>query len=253
MSIAYDTFMKQYHATGSEKADGYSRSAFIGLTPSEKEEVFRLLATELPWSVEWLFFVDAERALPIAVEAEKQDRNNPYGDTYMLQAAIVNYTGDLTYQEHMIQDYPAYHKSEKRQVISAINRTPTNETTIGFFKNLILTETNPDAVAGASIYFLNSRNVSNVTQRDRVVYDRLLDELRSDDTSTKLRAIAQVESLTRLADSRVTRYDCGSRPKRLDNCAFRSASYMLVRGSPMSTRTMLMYKSRISDVAEAER
>lgn len=40
MTVGYDTFMKQYHAIGSEKADGYSRNAFIGLTSQEKEEVF---------------------------------------------------------------------------------------------------------------------------------------------------------------------------------------------------------------------
>jgi hypothetical protein len=201
MTVAYDTFMKQYHATGSEKADGYSRAAFVGLTPEEKEEVFRLLAMELPWSVDWLFFLDAERALPIVQEAEQKGRDDPYGDTYKLQAAIVKHTGDLTYQEHMIEDYPAYYKRKKPLVVDAINRTPTNDTTIEFFRQLILTETNEDAVAGASMYFLDSLDIANTTQRDRVVYDRLLDELRSDDTSTKLRAIAQAESATGRAGS----------------------------------------------------
>ncbi|RYZ83122.1 MAG: hypothetical protein EOP06_20500 [Proteobacteria bacterium] len=185
--------MKQYHATGSEKADGYSPDAFIGLAPEEKEEVFQLLVMELPWSVEWLFFLDAARALPIVTEAEQEGRGDPFGDTYKLQAAIVNHTGDLTYQEHMIEDYPAYHKRKKSLVVDAINRTPANDVTVDFFKKLILTETNEDAVAGASMYFLDSLNVANETQRDRVKYDRLLDELRSDDTSTKLHAIALVE------------------------------------------------------------
>lgn len=201
MTAAYDMFMKQYHATGSEKADGYSREAFIGLTPHERDEVFRLLVTELPWSVEWLFFVDAERALPIVKEAEQKSRDDPYGDTYRLQAAIVNHTGDLTYQDHMVEDYPAYHKRKKPLVVDAINRTPANETTVDFFKKLVLTETNEDAVAGASMYLLDSLNVVNATQHDRVIYDRLLDELRSDDTSAKLRAIAQAESTAGLTDS----------------------------------------------------
>ncbi len=201
MTVAYDKFMKQYHATGSEKADGYSHDAFLGLAPQEKEDVFRLLITELPWSVEWLFFVDAERALPVVVEAEQKGRDDPYGDTYKLQAAIVNHTGDLTYQKHMIEDYPAYHKRKKPLVVDAINRTPANETTIDFFKKLILTETNEDAVAGASMYFLDALNVANATPLDRLVYDRLLDELRSDDTAAKLRAIAQAESAAGLAGS----------------------------------------------------
>ena len=196
MTVAYDKFMKQYHATGSEKADGYSRDAFVGLASQEKEEVFRLLATELPWSVEWLFFVDAKRALAVVKEAEQKGRDDPFGHTYKLQAAIVNHTGDLTYQAHIMEDYPAYHESKKALVVDAINRTPANETTINFFKKVILTETNEDAIAGASMNFLDAMNVANATQDDRVAYDRLLDELRSGDMSAKLRAIAQAESAT---------------------------------------------------------
>lgn len=105
--------------------------------------------------------------MPIVKDAERNGRNNPYGDTYMLQAAIVNHTGDLAYQARMIQDYPAYHIRRKPLVVDAINRTPTNETTVDFFKKLILTETNEDVVAGASGYFLNSLDVSNATQQDR--------------------------------------------------------------------------------------
>ncbi|MFK3737197.1 hypothetical protein [Massilia sp. TN1-12] len=201
MSIAYETFMKQYHATGSEKANGYSRNAFIGLAPEEKEEVFRLLVTELPWSVEWLFFLDAARALPIVTEAEQKGRSDPFGDTYKLQAAIVNHTCDLTFQEHMIKDYPAYHKRKKPLVVDAINRTPTNNFTIDFFKKLILTETNEDAVAGASMYFLDSLKMPSLTLDDRVRYDRLLNKLRSDDTSAKLEAIAESEQVAGSAHS----------------------------------------------------
>ena len=80
-------------------------------------------------------------------------------------------------------------------------RGPANETTISFFKKLILTETNEDAIAGASMYFLDALNVANATQDDRVAYDRLLDEPRSDDTTAKLRAIAQAESAAGQAGS----------------------------------------------------
>lgn len=137
--------------------------------------------------------MDRERVLTIVKEAEQKGRGDPYGDTYKLQAAIVMHTRDLAYQEHMIEDYPSYHKRKKPLVVDAINRTPANETTIDFFKKVIRTETNEDAVAGASMYFLDSLNVANATQRDRVVYDRLLDNLRSDDTSVQMRAIAQAE------------------------------------------------------------
>lgn len=58
--------------TGSEKADGYSRDAFIGLDADEREVVFDLLVTELPFSADWLFFIDAEKQFP----ARREKRRN---------------------------------------------------------------------------------------------------------------------------------------------------------------------------------
>lgn len=42
MTAAFNEFMRQYKMTGSEKADGYSRSGFAGLDEDEKNEVFNI-------------------------------------------------------------------------------------------------------------------------------------------------------------------------------------------------------------------
>lgn len=55
MTSAFNEFLRRYKITGSEKADGYSQSAFIGLNEHEKEEVFKILVMELPYSVSGYF------------------------------------------------------------------------------------------------------------------------------------------------------------------------------------------------------
>ena len=65
MTTSYDEFIREYNMTGSEKADGYSPSVFLGLEPNQKEKVFELLLTELPISTKWLFFWIQKRQLQL--------------------------------------------------------------------------------------------------------------------------------------------------------------------------------------------
>jgi hypothetical protein len=193
MTAAFEKFMKQYKMTGSEKADGYSRDAFIGLDEREKEAVFELLVTELPWEVEWLFFLNPEKALVVAKNLEEKLRGNMYGRTFMLQEQLVRYTGDLLYQKHMIEDYPTYAESLRPLVVDSIGRTPTNEATIGFFKQVIMVDADASAVDRASRRLLESMKVPRATAADEDTYRRLVGELRSDKVQVKLNAIARID------------------------------------------------------------
>lgn len=193
MSLAFEKFMMQYKMAGREKADGYSPDVFIGLEEHEKESVFKLLTNELPWSAEWLFALDPQRALAIAKEKEKELRGRSFGGAYLLQKAIVKYSGDLLYQEHMIEDYSSYDASLKANVIDAINCTPTNAATTAFFKQVILTETDSDAVASACIHYLDAFKIPSTTDTEKQTYDRLFTELRNGETPIKLRAISRIE------------------------------------------------------------
>nr|WP_315219349.1 hypothetical protein [uncultured Duganella sp.] len=192
MTSAFELFKKQYEMTGSEKADGYSRDAFIGLDADEKEVVFDLLATELPFSADWLFFIDAEKAISYAKKKEKELRGSPYKHVYMLQENLVRYSGELVYQEHMIEDYANYANRLKPLVIESISRTPTNETVISFFKQIVLVEADADSVASAADNLLYLLKFPRSTVEEKQKYDRLFSELRSDNNEAKKRALAEI-------------------------------------------------------------
>jgi hypothetical protein len=194
MTAAFDKFMEQYNKTGSEKADGYSRSAFDGLSEEEKEVVFKLLESELPFSAEWLFYVNAEKAVIVVKAEEERLRGNPYEQVFLLQENMVKYTGDLAYQDHMMEDFPSYIDRLKPLVVDSIGRTPATDATNSFLKKIIMVETNTSAVARAARQFLIAKNVPNNTEEEGEKFASLMRELRNDDSQIKLHAIARVDS-----------------------------------------------------------
>jgi hypothetical protein len=195
VTLAFEEFMRQYKMTGSEKADGYSRNVFIGLDGREKEIVFGLLESELPWAAEWFFFLDSEKALVVAKEKEAELRRRGYGDAYLLQDQMIKYSGNLIYQEHMIEDYPNYHERVKPLVVDAINRTPVNAATVSFFKQIILADVNRESADRASMHLLDAIKIPKTTENEKKTYRWLLNELRSESIRRKLNAIAKIEKI----------------------------------------------------------
>lgn len=198
MTSEFDLFMKEYQMTGSEKADGYSIDALIGLSEREKAIAFELLLKELPWSTKWLFILDAQKAASVARETEEEMRNKDGEDVYMLQQQLVKYTGDLVYQQHMIEDYAKYRDKVRPLVVDAIDRTPTNQAKIDFFKHVLMIEVNSTAVARAARHLLDAINFPRSTDSEKTNYDHLISNLRSDDTRVKGNALAKIQKYENL-------------------------------------------------------
>jgi len=192
MSNAFEEFLTQFKKTGSEKADGYSHDAFIGLTELEKKIVFDYLASELPWGIEWLFFLDPQRAAVVAKNKEAEERGNRYAHVYLIQKQLVNQCREMEYQQHMIDDYYNYTDEIKPLVVDAIAKTPRSNSSINFFKNLILVESHEDALASASVHFLNSMGFVRDTEPEKKIYLRLLKELRCGNDMVKIDAIEYI-------------------------------------------------------------
>lgn len=178
--------------TGSDKADGYSDASFAGLSEEEKEIVFDLLLTELPWSIRWLFVLDAAKAAVVARQKEYELRVQHGADVYMLQQQLVNYTGDLRYQAHMIEDYRQYRANVRPLVIDAIRRTPTNQATIDFFKRVLLDEVSESALARAARHLFDAVQFPRATDADKANYNRLFSDLHSDSRDVREAALDKI-------------------------------------------------------------
>ena len=193
MTAAYDEFIREYEMTGSEKMGGYSQSVFVGLASNEKLEVFDLLQKELPVSAQWLFFLNAQKARSIVMEKEAEWRGNKYKRTFMLQENLVEYTGDLTYQARMIEDYPNYVDYLKPLVVDSIGRTPVSSASISFLEQVIMTETDEDAVARATRRLLAAMKISRAADVEKKLYDSLESKLRGNDIDEKMRIFAKLK------------------------------------------------------------
>lgn len=193
MSVTFDNFLKQYHMTGREKADGYCMDAFEGLSQEEKSIVFNLLLKELPWSAKWLFVLDKDNASAVVKNKEIEMRGDPYAHVYMLQQLLVSYTGDLCYQKNMIEDYFTYIERLRPMVVDAVAKTPLNSQVFDFFKQVIMVETNPSAVARASRHLLEMAQLPGPSEEAEQHRIRLMKELRKDDVASKRKAILEID------------------------------------------------------------
>ena len=90
MTLAFENFLKQHNAEGSEKADGYSTSLLTELDVNEKEMDFELLESKLPWSIEWLFLLDRDKALSTAKEEEAKRRGDSYADVFCFSSKLLS-------------------------------------------------------------------------------------------------------------------------------------------------------------------
>lgn len=122
-------------------------------------------------------------------------RGDGYARAYMLQEELLDRTGDLSYQKHMIEDYSGYVDYLRPLVVDAIGRTPPTIESVSFLKQVILTETDSDAVARAARRLLNALNVPHVTEADQTNYRKLIGELRSDNITEKLKVFTCLTKL----------------------------------------------------------
>jgi hypothetical protein len=192
MTIAFENFLAQYHATGSEKADGYFPDAFDGLSESEKDVVFKLLETELPFSVKWLFVVDPARAYEVVSAEEARMRGDSYMETYLMQEQLVKHSGDMQYLKRMLEDYPIYIDRLKPSVVNTVGRLPVNQDAIDFFKKVILFETNGDAVFHAARQLLIALEFPRQSDDEKQQYRQLLKHLTDESFDVRSRAIDRI-------------------------------------------------------------
>lgn len=193
MTAAFDTFMAQYRMTGSEKADGYTRDAFDGLTEAESETVFKLLESELPYSASWLFHLDPRRAQIVAQEVEEKLRGDGYSSVFLLQEYMVRYSGDIRYQEHMLEDYPSYIDRLKPLVVDAVGRTPANHNSIAFLERVVISETKLSTVKRAALRLLWHSGCAREHDDDKGDYAELLEQLTDEDDIVRRNAIDRIK------------------------------------------------------------
>ena len=143
MTQAYDTFLRQYHARGREKADGYFPACFDGLADDERPDVWTKLLGE--GQVAWLFHLDAGRALAVCLEIATREP-----DAYRVHALLLDATGDPAWQRRMIASYPRQDPRNRGDVVRHVLRTPDTRARRAFLREVALDDSDPSAARPAA-------------------------------------------------------------------------------------------------------
>jgi hypothetical protein len=183
--------------TGGEKGDGYATSHFDGLTDDERDQAFDLLAREAEQVPEtatrWLFHLDARRAEAVTLDQIAKRKGDPGGKNYIRQFELLEYTHDLQHQRDMLDEYPQIHELYKTDALQLIGRTPKNRQLHEFVRNLLLHETERDAIAEAAIAFLHMHQVPEETASEKAVRSGYFARLKSPSPQTRADAIREIQ------------------------------------------------------------
>jgi hypothetical protein len=143
MSEAFDSFLKQYHALGREKLDGYDSSHFEGLTPQEFATAEQMLiedAMKLDTSaIQGLGYVRSEktektlRSLLTKVKA-------PCDLHLCLAKALWKITNDQALQETILEDFSKDNDNLRQQAAIALQYTLPSQIMFDTFVEMLKSE-----------------------------------------------------------------------------------------------------------------
>lgn len=195
MTDTYNNFLKQYNSKGSQKADGYSESHFEGMTVDEKKEAFDLLKTELiaPGVADWLFYLDPIQAEMVLLAYINKDAKNKSGIHRVFYQLYIK-TTENKYQNSLIDNYIQYLDWEKDEAIWLINGSkPEKNIASAFYKNVIMTEKNKDALSSAADFFLRLNGLPCKAKEEKLEFFRIRKLLESAVVDDKVNGILSVE------------------------------------------------------------
>jgi hypothetical protein len=197
MTSSFDRFLRQYKAQGREKADGYAASHFNGLTDEEKDRAFELLAKEAEdvpeTATEWLFYLDPQRAQQVTLDQIAKRKADPYGKNYVRQFELLKYTRDLQYQREMLDEYPRIDAFYKADALHLIRITPETADLEAFLRDLLLTETDPAAIAAAAVGFLDIHHVPENAPSAKPQQNGYFARLKNPSPQTRADAIREIQ------------------------------------------------------------
>ena len=78
-------------------------------------------------------------------------------------------------------------------VVDAVDRIQTNQAKMDFFKHIVLIEVSNSAMARAARHLLDAVDFTRAIDGDKEKYERLIGDLRSDDSRAKARALDEID------------------------------------------------------------
>lgn len=194
MTSTYTKFLEQFNSKGREKADGYDKSHFDGLTDKEKDLAFELLSTEYisPKTIDWMHYICPEKTVKFSENKINRDTRISPG-IHRIYFFLYKKTKNIELLRRLIEAFPQIQSSEKNEVIWMIKRSDMckNEK-LDFYKKVITEDHDRKAISSAADFFLVESGVQRKTASEKNDFYISREILETGSTQQKLSIINKI-------------------------------------------------------------
>lgn len=188
MTVIFEKFKRQYYSTGREKADGYVRGHFDGLSANEKIKAFDMLSDEMgvnPDAVEWLFYLNDRKAKQVCLDYIQANKSGDKSGFFVIYYYLYKQSGDIRYQKKMIDEFYDFPDYQRGVALEYLRKTKVSMDYTDFLRSIIAGRHVEDLANRAAYHYLLAHNVPGETKKEQEVFDNFLDSLKSTDLSIR--------------------------------------------------------------------
>lgn len=197
MTPAFSKFMEQFRSTGSDKAQGYDESHFVGLSEEEKIIVFSCLERELtaPGVIGWLFLLDENKAQS-ALQDYLNSNHKPFSGLHRILIGLYVYSKDERFLDDFEYYFSQFYEWERDEAVQLYaSYVQSEQRKSKFFKKVILDEKDPDALSSAADFYLRLVGIPVGAPDERAHFFRVRKLLESRDVNEKREGFRLVGAL----------------------------------------------------------
>lgn len=196
MTVMFERFKRQYYSTGREKADGYDREHFDGLSADEKKKAFDMLSEEMsvnPDAVEWLFYLNVVNAEKVCLDHIQANRSGDKSGFFVFYYYLYKQSGDSSYQKKIIDEFYDFPDYQRGVALEYLRKTKVSMDYMNFLKSIIADRNFEDLANRAAYHYLLAHNVLGGTKKEQEVFSSYLYSLKSNDLSVRSAIMDEID------------------------------------------------------------
>lgn len=195
-SETYNRFLQQLNARGREKADGFDRSHFRGLSADERVEAARLLREALfkgdDTAAVGLVLLDSAAAKEPLEEALQTEGKGPLY-TLTLAKELWKLTGESRYQEMMIDLLRHPDRIIRRRALGGLEATPHNDRVMAEIKHLVINDPDQTIRYRAANHLLYGLGLIPNFHDVFASYQQILQNLSDENKEVREKALSELD------------------------------------------------------------
>lgn len=181
-------FLEQYNAKGREKAEGYDKSHFEGMSDEEKESAFDLLEKEVlaPGVAQWMYYLNARKAIAVISDIVENGFKEPQFEKAQLLGFLYDVTGVEQYFEDVLDLYDELDEKGRKKLLWLVRNSRASDLRKKeFYTNTVFSEVGSEPLTTASDFYLVSIGAKRSSEKERKQFYSDREQLVESDLNTR--------------------------------------------------------------------